>query len=75
MQTPGLAGVVTTRFTVDLEGKVSASAASGIGDQWLEQCIADRIKQIDFPKPHQQIEIVYPLKLVVRSPAGFGFKS
>src|SRR5262249_30322797 len=30
-QTPGLAGVLTTKFTVGLDGKVSAASASGIG--------------------------------------------
>jgi hypothetical protein len=58
---PALAGTLTTKFTIDAEGRVTASSASGI-DPKVEKCVAQTIHAIEFPKPKDSktVDVVYP---------------
>jgi hypothetical protein len=49
--TPKLQGVATAAFTIGVDGKVTTSSASGLRNANVETCIADVIKNIEFPKP------------------------
>ena len=46
---PDLAGTVTSRFTIDTDGRVAESTADGVGDPVLESCVAELIGAIQFP--------------------------
>src|SRR5262249_62019335 len=48
---PSLAGTVVTAFTIDGNGRVIAVRAGGMGNADVENCVADIIKSIQFPKP------------------------
>jgi hypothetical protein len=60
-----LRGTVTARFTIDGNGAVSASTASGLENEHVESCIADVIKRILFPKPNSRgdVAVNYPMTL------------
>lgn len=62
LQTPTLKGTVTADFTIGVDGLVSASTASGIGNTNVETCIAAVIKAIEFPKPkgNGPVTVKYP---------------
>lgn len=59
---PALQGKVTAKFTINPEGLVIASTATGIGDAELEACIAGVIRNIRFPKigGDKPVTIIYP---------------
>lgn len=58
---PTLAGIVTARFTIAPDGKVPTSSASGV-DPAVASCVADAIKQIEFPKPtFGKVDVTYPI--------------
>jgi hypothetical protein len=42
---------VTMRFTIDGNGRVIASYATGANDPTLEACVATAVRQVPFPKP------------------------
>ncbi len=48
---PSLAGTVVTAFTIDGNGRVISVRAGGMGNGDVENCVADIIKSIQFPKP------------------------
>jgi hypothetical protein len=48
---PSLSGTVNTAFTIDDNGRVIAAKAGGLGDTEVESCIADILRNIQFPKP------------------------
>jgi hypothetical protein len=48
---PSLAGTVNTAFTIDDNGRVIAAKAGGLGDPEVENCVADILRNIQFPKP------------------------
>jgi hypothetical protein len=59
---PKLEGTVATTFTINAEGAVIASAAKGL-DPEVDRCVADVIKQIQFPKAEAGdgvIQVNYP---------------
>jgi hypothetical protein len=45
---PSLSGTVTAKFTIDANGKVIVSSASGMDDN-VDQCVSDIISTIEFP--------------------------
>ena len=47
---PKLAGTVTAEFTIDPQGKVSGSTASGVDPQ-VAECVKTVIAGIEFPRP------------------------
>jgi hypothetical protein len=58
---PRLAGTVTAKFTIGLDGKVTDSTASGIANVDVHTCIASVIKAIEFPKPKtSEVVVSYP---------------
>jgi hypothetical protein len=58
---PGLAGTVTAKFTIDVNGKVTESTASGMADGEVNTCIASVISNIEFPKPKAgNVVVSYP---------------
>jgi hypothetical protein len=48
---PTLSGTVVTQFQISPEGVVQGASSSGIGDKQVEECVADAIRSIQFPKP------------------------
>ena len=48
---PSLAGTVVTAFTIDGNGRVISVRAGGMQNGEVENCVADIIKSIQFPKP------------------------
>jgi pSer/pThr/pTyr-binding forkhead associated (FHA) protein len=48
---PSLAGTVVTAFTIDGNGRVISVRAGGMGNADVENCVADILKSIQFPKP------------------------
>jgi pSer/pThr/pTyr-binding forkhead associated (FHA) protein len=59
---PSLQGTVTTQFTISGNGNVTAARAGGMGDGSVENCVADVIKSIQFPKPTGGgiVNVTYP---------------
>lgn len=59
---PSLAGTVTTQFTINGNGTVISVRASGMGDSAVENCVADAIRSIQFPKPTGGgiVNVTYP---------------
>jgi hypothetical protein len=58
---PSLSGTVSTQFFIAPNGKVTSSAASGV-DAEVANCVAEVIKQIEFPKPKGGggVQVNYP---------------
>jgi len=59
---PTLAGTTIAQFTINAAGRVVASIATGL-DKEVDSCVADTIKQIEFPKPPDNdtaIQVNYP---------------
>ena len=58
---PKLAGTVTTHFTITGAGTVTASTAEGL-DNEVAACIADVVKEIEFPKTKGggAVQVNYP---------------
>jgi FHA domain len=48
---PTLSGTVNTQFTIDGNGRVIAAKAGGMGNSDVENCVADVLRSIQFPKP------------------------
>ncbi len=62
LQTRGLEGTVTLAFTIGVEGVVTTSTASGLGNTNVETCTAGVLKAIEFPKPKSgEVTVTYPL--------------
>jgi len=59
---PGLSGTVTAHFTISPTGSVLESTADGLDDD-VGSCIADVVKQIEFPKTERggAVKVNYPL--------------
>ena len=57
-----LAGTVTTQFTISGNGQVISARASGIGDTNVENCVAEVVRSIQFPKPTGGglVNVTYP---------------
>ncbi len=63
---PGLGGRVTTNFTIDASGKVTAAvvADTTLKDAAVETCINQAIRRWTFPKPKSgTVEVTYPFVL------------
>jgi len=59
---PGLAGTLIAAFTIDVDGKVSASTATGLKNPGVEACVADLIRATAFPKPPRgDVQVRYPI--------------
>jgi TonB family protein len=60
---PKLAGRVTVRFVIDLDGTVSsASGASDFADHEIDTCVVGVVKKLVFPKPEGGIvSVSYPI--------------
>jgi outer membrane biosynthesis protein TonB len=58
---PALSGTLTTKFTINADGRVTSSAASGL-DPKVESCVAQTVQAIEFPKPKDSktVDVVYP---------------
>jgi pSer/pThr/pTyr-binding forkhead associated (FHA) protein len=48
---PTLMGTVNTAFTIDDNGRVISVKAGGMGNADVENCVADILRNIQFPKP------------------------
>jgi Ca-activated chloride channel family protein len=59
---PGIGGTVTAHFTISDAGTVIASTADGLDDE-VGSCVADVVKQIEFPKAKGggAVKVNYPL--------------
>ena len=66
LATPGLAGTVSTRFTIQTSGLVQNATATGM-DATVATCVAGVIQAIEFPHPPGIVQVSYPF---VFSPAG-----
>jgi len=62
MQHPDLDGTVTVKMTINGDGLVIAAAASGMGNQAVEQCVAGAMRSIQFPANSDGgfVQISYP---------------
>ena len=56
---PQLHGVVTTRFSINSVGRVTAAEATGF-DPAVATCVAGVIKDIEFASTGAQIQVTYP---------------
>lgn len=62
---PALQGTVVATFTVSAQGLVTHAAATGV-DAEVDQCVADVIKTIEFPRPREgAVTVTVPLRLRV----------
>ena len=59
LASPTLGGTVKTQFTVNPNGTVIGSSASGVAPE-VSGCVADVIKGIQFPKIGAVASIKYP---------------
>ncbi len=68
LATPGLEGTVVANFTLNANGRVIDSQASGV-DPTVSSCIADVISRVQFPKVGEAgvYPIKYPFQLRPRS--------
>ena len=59
---PGARGHVTTKFSINADGHVTSSSASGL-DPKVETCVAQTVEAIEFPKPKDSktVDVAYPL--------------
>jgi hypothetical protein len=68
---PDIQGVVTAEFTISPNGTVSAASATGIAT--VDQCVANVIRGIEFPKPKgaAEVKVKYPItyRLPEKQPA------
>jgi TonB family protein len=58
----GLAGTVVTQFQITSDGTVQGASAGGMGNPKVEECVADAIRSIQFPKPKGggRVNVRYP---------------
>lgn len=63
---PGLAGIVTPRFSIGIDGQVTEAAieSTTVHDRELEDCLVAEILRTPFAKPHggRAVSVQYPLK-------------
>ncbi|HEX4450148.1 MAG TPA: AgmX/PglI C-terminal domain-containing protein [Kofleriaceae bacterium] len=59
LEQPALQGTIQAKFTVDADGKVGTSTASGL-DAQVASCVAAVIKGLPFERPSKPMEISYP---------------
>ena len=66
---PSLVGTVVTQFQISPQGVVQGATAGGMGDKSVEDCVADAIRSIQFPKPKGGgfVNVRYPF---IFQPAG-----
>ena len=66
---PRATGTVSTEFFITPEGTVASAHASGV-DPEVAECVADVIKQIEFPKPRGGggVQVNYPLTFEIAGP-------
>jgi len=66
---PSLSGTVVTQFQISPLGVVQGATAGGMGDKSVEECVADAIRSIQFPKPKGGgfVNVRYPF---IFQPAG-----
>jgi pSer/pThr/pTyr-binding forkhead associated (FHA) protein len=66
---PSLVGTVVTQFQISPQGVVQGATAGGMGDKNVEDCVADAIRSIQFPKPKGGgfVNVRYPF---IFQPAG-----
>lgn len=59
---PTLAGTLATQFTIDGDGKVIAATAEGMSDAELATCVADAVRDIEFPRSTDggNVRVNYP---------------
>jgi len=63
VKSPGLGGVVVTKFVIGKEGTVLSATADGVNPE-VSSCIAGRIMTWEFPKPATGIvSVVFPFTL------------
>jgi hypothetical protein len=64
-----LAGTVVTQFQISPQGVVQGATAAGMGDKNVEECVAEAIRSIQFPKPKGGgfVNVRYPF---IFQPAG-----
>jgi hypothetical protein len=67
---PKLAGTVTANFTIDGDGRVSSSTATGL-DSAVAACVADVIRGIEFPKPPGGAKIIVKYPYTFHTPEGW----
>ena len=56
---PDLAGTVNATFTIEPDGQVSSSTASGV-DPDVATCVAAEVKTIQFPTAFEKTVVNYP---------------
>lgn len=63
LENPTLKGTVISKFTIGVDGLVTASTSSGMGNPSIESCVAGVIKVAEFPKPkgNGTVTVTYPL--------------
>ena len=59
LEQPGLKGTIQAKFTVDADGKVGTSTATGV-DAQVASCVAAVIEGLPFERPSKPMEIDYP---------------
>jgi hypothetical protein len=66
---PSLTGTVVTQFQISPQGVVQGATAAGMGDKGVEDCVAEAIRSIQFPKPKGGgfVNVRYPF---IFQPAG-----
>ncbi|HLU66870.1 MAG TPA: AgmX/PglI C-terminal domain-containing protein, partial [Kofleriaceae bacterium] len=64
-----LSGTVVVQFQISPQGVVQGATAGGMGDKSVENCVADAIRSIQFPKPKGGgfVNVRYPF---IFQPAG-----
>ena len=69
MRIPSLTGTVVTQFQISPQGVVQGATAAGMGDKGVEDCVAEAIRSIQFPKPKGGgfVNVRYPF---IFQPAG-----
>ena len=62
LKKPKLAGTLTVQFVIGADGTVKSANPSGLGDFDVENCVAEVIMGIEFPKPKGggSIQVNYP---------------
>ena len=61
---PGVQGELVVQLTIESDGSVSSVVAAGV-DPWVEQCVAQVISYLRFPRePGEPVKVRYPFKLV-----------
>jgi hypothetical protein len=59
LEQPGIEGTIQAKFTVDADGNVGSSTATGFDSQ-VASCVAQVIKGLSFERPSKPLELDYP---------------